>query len=110
MNRSSYYKRLSYGYSVEEAHTLPKNKPRWMQRIEDEEQMPMRDLLAHAAVMAVATGYTCADLAREWGVHKDTLGYWARKWGIRFPRNVSELQREKARATIEAVNKRRIQC
>ncbi len=107
MHPSTYYKRLAAGYDHEQAHTLPKHCPRWMRAIEEQEGQPLREILTAAAKAAPHTGYTCADLAREWGLHKDTLGHWCRKWGIVFPIGASALQREAAKATIDKVNQRK---
>tara|TARA_R100000687_G_C6431699_1_gene156012 strand:+ start:325 stop:582 length:258 start_codon:yes stop_codon:yes gene_type:complete len=80
-----------------------------MYRIEQEEELDMRTLLSDAAKTAHETGYTLRDLAREWDVNHSTLGHWAEKWGIRFPRGASSVQKEKAKQLITRVNERRRQ-
>lgn len=82
----TYRKRVERGMSPEEAAELPPGRPLWMWRIEKEEGRRLRDILEDAAKAARINNYSCAALAREWGVKKDTLGAWARRWGIHFPK------------------------
>lgn len=107
-NYSTVHRRIKeYGFTPEEAVSCPTGKPLWMYRIEREEETPMRWLLEDTANTAHETGYTLRDLAREWGVNHSTLGHWAEKWGIKFPRGASSVQKEKAKQLIARVNQRR---
>lgn len=108
-NYSTVHRRINeYGFTREEAVNCPSRTPLWMYRIEREEETPMKWLLEDAAKTAHETGYTLRDLAREWGVNHSTLGYWAEKWGIKFPRGASAVQKEKAAEIIATVNERRL--
>lgn len=82
----TWQKRVSRGMNPEMAAELPSRKPLWMHKIELEEGRPLREILQEEAKAAEVTGYSCTALAKEWGVKKDTLGYWARRWGIHFPK------------------------
>jgi hypothetical protein len=108
IDRRTRWKRINrYGFTPEEARNCPLRTPLWMYRIEQEEGMQMRDLLNDAADCAKHTGYTLADLAREWGVAHATLQHWATKWSINFPRGASLLQRERAKELAGKINERR---
>ena len=72
----TYYKRLEYGYTVEEALLIPKNMPRWMWLVEQEEGLPIIEVVKREKSFGVSD----AELAFSFEVHKDTLGHWLRKW------------------------------
>jgi len=73
---STFYKRLGYGFSFEDAHALAKNKPRWMAVIERDEGFDFIEILKRER----SCGVSDAQIARSFSVHKDTLGHWIRKW------------------------------
>lgn len=69
----------------------------WVKKVEAEHGQPIDQILQQAADAAPVTGYTMADLAREWGIKRNALYYYCtQKLGIRFPRGVSAKQKEKA--------------
>lgn len=108
VNFSTLHRRIRYyGFTLDEAINCPSGVPLWMYRIEQDEGQQMVDLLRDAASAACETGYTLADLAREWGVNSHTLQHWSKKWGVEWPRGASWVQREKARELIGEINARR---
>lgn len=66
----------------------------WVKRIEQEYGQPIEQILQQAADAAPVTGYTMADLGREWGVPRSSLLYYCQKIGVRFPRGCSPRQKE----------------
>lgn len=65
-----------YGFTPEEAFTIPKNKPLWMARIESDEGLSMVDIVKRERRVGVSD----AMIAASYDIHKDTLGHWIRKW------------------------------
>jgi hypothetical protein len=76
MHDSTFYKRLDYGFTVEQALLIPKHMPRWMFQIEQEEGLSILEVVKREKAMGVSD----ADLAFSFEVKKDTLGHWLRKW------------------------------
>lgn len=108
LNFSTLHRRIKYyGYTLDEAINCPSGTPLWLYRIEQDEGMPLVELLRGAAATAKQTGYTLADMAREWGVAHHTLQHWSTKYGITWPRGVSALQRETAARLAHEINERR---
>lgn len=76
MHQSTYYKRLDYGYSIEEAHFIPKRMPRWMFAIEQSEGLPILEVVKRE----VAAGVNDVQMAHSFDVNPATLYHWLRKW------------------------------
>jgi hypothetical protein len=76
MDYSTFYKRLAYGYTVAEALLIPYQMPRWMFAIEQEEGMPIIDVVKREKSLGVSDGR----LAESFEINKHTLGHWLRKW------------------------------
>lgn len=77
MHESTFYKRQERdGYSVEEALSIPKGVPRWIWLIEQEEGLPIVEVIKREQLMGVSD----ADIARSFDVKVDTLGHWIRKF------------------------------
>lgn len=68
--------------------------PSWAKRVEEEYGQPISDILRDAARTAPQTGYTSADIAREWGVPVSSMQYFCRKVGAIFSRGVSARQKD----------------
>lgn len=73
---SRYTKRLEYGYTPEQALTIPPGIPRWMAEVEKEEGCNFLSFLRRERTI----GQTWAQIARSIEVKKDTLGHWVRKY------------------------------
>lgn len=71
-----YWKRLQYGYSHDQAYSVPKGMPRWMFDIEQQEQRSIIDVVSQA----FRAGSTIADIARSFGVSHSRIFHWVRKW------------------------------
>lgn len=76
LHESTFYKRLDYGYTPEQALSIPKGMPRWMWQIEQEAG---RDII-EVVRFERSLGLSDARIAEGFGVKKDTLGHWIRKW------------------------------
>lgn len=77
MHSSTFYKRQTQdGYTVDEALLIPKGMPRWMWQVQQEEGCSIIEVIKREKLMSVSD----ADIARSFGVKKDTLGYWIRKF------------------------------
>ena len=76
MHERTFYKRLGYGYTVEQAHLIPKHMPRWMWLVEQEEGQPIIDVVERLK----SCGMSDAAIAYSFEVNKHTLGHWLRKW------------------------------
>jgi len=100
-------RRIAAGYTQDEAENCPVRTPLWIYRIERDEGMSLREILADTAATARETGYTLPDLAREWGVPRSTLQHWASKYGVHFPQGASALCREAAARNAQRINEQR---
>lgn len=64
-----------YGYTPEEAYSIPSQIPRWMHKVEREEGVSFVEFLRRE----IACRVSYAQIARSIGVHKDTLFHHIRK-------------------------------
>jgi hypothetical protein len=71
-----YQKRLAYGYTPEQAFSLPKRMPRWMAAIEDEEGMPIIDVIKRE----LKAGNNYSQIARSFDLPIWRMYHWIRKW------------------------------
>jgi DNA invertase Pin-like site-specific DNA recombinase len=71
-----YQKRLAYGYTPEQAFSLPKRMPRWMAAIEDEEGLPIVDVINRE----LKAGMNYSQIARSFDMNIATLYHWIQKW------------------------------
>ena len=76
MQARAYYRRLKLGYTVEQAHFMPKHQPRWQWFIEQEEGKPIWEVVKDQKRYGVGS----VEIARGFGVHRNTLRRWIRKW------------------------------
>lgn len=74
---SRYNKRMTrYGFNHEQAFFVPVRQPLWQWLVEQEERLPIIQVVQRER----NHGVTDAEIARGFGVKKDTLGHWIRKW------------------------------
>jgi hypothetical protein len=77
MMYGTWHKRITRdGYTPEQAFHVPKRMPLWMWLIEQEERMPIIEVVRREQLAGVSDSM----IAASFGVHKDTLGHWIRKW------------------------------
>jgi hypothetical protein len=71
-----YQKRLAYGYTPEQAFSLPKRMPRWMAAIEEEEGLPIIDVIKRE----LKAGNNYSQIARSFDLPIWKMYHWIRKW------------------------------
>lgn len=74
-----YWRRVKrYGFTEEEAYLCPPNTPLWMYRLEIEESLPFKSIVARE----IKCGCSCSDIAASIGIKSATLYHWIRKLGL----------------------------
>jgi hypothetical protein len=73
----TYNKRITRdGYTPEQAWLIPVGMPRWMWLVEQEESMPIVEVVKREK----SAGVSDAQIACSFGVSKHVLSHWMRKW------------------------------